>query len=429
MTSSLPRPRTAIIGAGPAGLIASKALQELGIEHVIFEHRRITGSWSSTMPRMWHTLKTNQSKYTCELSDCPWTRNAPLFPSRDEMDIYLRSLCSGEFLSSNFIFGSVKKVSKLDGQSCYCVDWQPVESTETVQDQFANVIVCTGFFTTPTNSYNDLKHDDFQGQIIHSDEYLEPTPFLGKKVLVTGGAFSGCEIASDLATAGVTVHQVISQHAYVIPTCIAEDNSNPATAFLPVDLVFRRMSDDKLAKLDTAIKENKPFEQFVKSPKEDQQLHGYFQALLGPDNSQDVLRRADRKRKAKVAISDNYRRMATTGHITLHYGRLISISSTHGTEVVSKDGSKEIIAESFDTVILATGFTPDTSIYSADILQQLEYSESDGQDVPFILHQEMLHPLLPGLFMVGMYKGPYMAVMELQAVNSLSLSFPALCSN
>lgn len=419
MASSMQRPRTAIIGAGPAGLIASKSLQELGIEHVIFEHRGISGSWSSTKPRMWHALKTNQSKYTCEVSDRPWSREAPLFPSRDQMDTYLRLLCNLESLSSNLIFGSVKKITKLDGEACYSVDWQPVESAEVVQDKFTNIIVCTGFFSSATSN-NNLKLDDFQGKILHSDKYLEPLPFIGKKVLVAGGAFSGCEVASDLATAGVSVHQVISQHAYVIPTYIAEDNNNPSTAFLPVDLVFRRMNDDKLAKLDTAIEANKPFELFIKSPKDDQQLHDYFKTLLGPDSSQDILRGADRNAKAKVSISDNYRRMASSGRIKQHYGRLQGISSVHGAEVVSRDGSKEIIAESFDTVILATGFTPDASIYSSDILQQIEYNEVDSQDVPFILHQEMLHPLLPGLFMVGMYKGPYMAVMELQAVPHFS---------
>jgi hypothetical protein len=29
----------------------------------------------------------------------------------------------------------------------------------------------------------------------------------------------------------------------------------------------------------------------------------------------------------------------------------------------------------------------------------------------------MLHPVLPGLYFVGMYKGPYFGVIELQAVS------------
>jgi cation diffusion facilitator CzcD-associated flavoprotein CzcO len=44
--------------------------------------------------------------------------------------------------------------------------------------------------------------DGYPGKLVHSADYRNPTPYVGKRALVVGAGSSGMEIAHDLATGG-----------------------------------------------------------------------------------------------------------------------------------------------------------------------------------------------------------------------------------
>ena len=44
---------------------------------------------------------------------------------------------------------------------------------------------------------------DFEGEIVHSEDFRSARPYAGKKVLVVGAAASGHDVASDCADNGI----------------------------------------------------------------------------------------------------------------------------------------------------------------------------------------------------------------------------------
>ena len=64
-----------------------------------------------------------------------------------------------------------------------------------------HVVVATGYEHTPVIPDWPGKAG-FTGEIVHSAHYRNPTPYLGKRVLVVGGGSSGFEIVTDVATGG-----------------------------------------------------------------------------------------------------------------------------------------------------------------------------------------------------------------------------------
>jgi hypothetical protein len=65
----------------------------------------------------------------------------------------------------------------------------------------AHVVIATGYAHTPVLP-DWPGATSFDGELLHSASYRNPTPFVGKRVMVVGAGSSGMEIAHDLATGG-----------------------------------------------------------------------------------------------------------------------------------------------------------------------------------------------------------------------------------
>lgn len=118
-----------------------------------------------------------------------------------------------------------------------------------------------------------------------------------------------------------------------------------------------------------------------------------------------------------TSISDNFTNLVRSDHIQLVQGYLRSTSGTSVYIASTRDEANTTVTElkDVDDVILCTGFTPALHFLDPRILRTLDYAATDGFQ-PLLLHRDVLHPDLPGLYFVGMYRGPYFAGMELQAV-------------
>jgi dimethylaniline monooxygenase (N-oxide forming) len=74
-------------------------------------------------------------------------------------------------------------------------------------------------------------------------------------------------------------------------------------------------------------------------------------------------------------------------------------------------GGSEIQA---DAVIWCTGYVPDLSYFPEEVLRRLEFDGSDTLQ-PLLLHRCTFPAGLEHLAFVGLYRGPYFGIMELQA--------------
>ena len=422
----------AVIGAGAAGLVASRHLVRCGLRPCIFESssriQGVGGAWNSAGMgyKMWDNLTPNLSKHTCVFSDSLWPEDTPTFPSRVDMHNYLDRYATTFLEPDCFQYGCTVTNVKRCGTSSndnddfsdglnfnkqqFQVEWAE-EGGKQKSREFDGVIVATGFFSTPF--LPDGLSGDATGNLIHSSEYRSPYDFTNKPVAVVGSSFSALEIAADVRKQASKVVSILPRIPYVLPRYVQRskvDEDEDAGGFSPLDVVLYQRSRDapqipaSIAMTeDEAVKKHAFLRQLSGSRKQRQSPLGFPSDETAPP---------------LVAISDDYLNLAIDGNIDVVHGRVVKAAST----VKDKDGSStfdieledgKTIAE-IDHVIACTGYQSRLDFLEQDLLKTLEYDKVD-RIAPLTLCYDTFHPKLPGLGFVGMYKGPYFGVMDLQA--------------
>lgn len=268
--------RVAVIGGGPAGLIAYKRLVDAGVVPTLFS-RNIGGMWNVKTNPFWPAMKTNLSSFTCRFSDLQWPQNTPLFPSQVEMNQYLDAYATKHLKPESTILGCNVTHINTNGDGQYTIEW--IDSSKVSKSEvFDDVVVTTGFFAKPSAR----EYTGFNGRIIHSSQYTNPDEFAGRNVVVAGASFSAAEIASDVATTANSVRSVVPRPSWIIPRFLPLHLDKPNTPFLPVDLLFYQLNPKK----DTVEHRQ---ESIFKLDKDRTRTNSYFRSLLGPHDSDDVM--------------------------------------------------------------------------------------------------------------------------------------------
>jgi cation diffusion facilitator CzcD-associated flavoprotein CzcO len=361
----------AIIGGGPSGLAAAKAALESGMRPTVFERtEEIGGLWRPGSGCAWPGMATNLSRYSCCFSDFPWPDDAPDFPRQPEVFHYLHRY------ADTFDLHPYLRLR--------C----PISRGDQVA-RFDAVIVASGIFATPVVP---ALPGSFGGLSGHSSNYRGPEEFLKRRVAVVGMAFSGAEIAAELASAGVPVTAVVSHPLWTLPRYRAHADG----ALLPWELVAYTRSAQHARSLLTPAEANRTLN------------HSYHElganpGLLDPrlwldPHSPDP---------PHVVISDRLPGLIRSGQVTVEPGRALRLERDHlvldtGTEV------------SCDAIIWCTGYRPDLPLLSGSELAALAFDPHDLLQ-PLLLHKCTFHPDLPGMAFIGLYRGPFFGVIELQA--------------
>jgi putative flavoprotein involved in K+ transport len=180
-----------VIGAGPAGLASAAELGRRGIPALVLEQAdAVAFSWR----RRYDRLRLNSSRPFSKLPGARFARGTGIFPSRDEMVRYLESYTARKRIDVRL--GTRLERIDRDGDG-----W--VLRTSTGEVRAAQVIVASGYEHTPFLPDWEGR-DRFQGRLIHSADYRNPTPFRERDVLVVGPGCSGMEIAYDLTQGGAS---------------------------------------------------------------------------------------------------------------------------------------------------------------------------------------------------------------------------------
>jgi hypothetical protein len=178
-----------IIGAGSAGLAAAAELRRRGVSAEIIERSDVVASaWRLRYER----LRLNTGRWYSTLSGERHPEGTPMFPTRDEFIRYLESYVKRHELSVRFGI----QVNRID--RCR----NSLRVVTSAGDLTArHVIVATGHEHTPRMpEWPGLQQ--YQGRLLHSAEYRNPTEFHNADVLVIGAGSSAMDIAYDLAQGG-----------------------------------------------------------------------------------------------------------------------------------------------------------------------------------------------------------------------------------
>lgn len=197
-----------VVGAGPAGLAASHELGRRGVDHVVLERGPGPGqSWRG----FYTSLILHTGKHLSSLPGMPFGRTAPLFTPRADFLAYLERYALDQHLPvvpDCDVLGARPDASGWDLETTLG-PWQA-----------RVLVVATGIASRPRVP-SLPGTDEFTGGIRHSIEYRDPTPLLGRRVLVVGAGNSGAEIASELGGAGVETWISVRSGVVVVPLTVA----------------------------------------------------------------------------------------------------------------------------------------------------------------------------------------------------------------
>jgi dimethylaniline monooxygenase (N-oxide forming) len=379
----------AIVGAGLAGLAAAKAALEYNLEPTVFERAsRSGGLWRPGSGFVWPALTTNISRFTCSLSDHPWPAGTPDFPTAEAVADYLVSYARR--------FGVARSLRL----ACEVVRLEPANGTWRVTSEHAGrrsselfdaAVVASGFFGKPVIP---PLAGTFNGLALHSGGYRSSAQLSNRRVVVVGMSFSGAEITAELARGGIAVTAVTPRAFWLLPKLVKSPDADNS---IPLDLYRKtrsvRLRQPALPRSEQYRRRNRLLATLGQNPG---QLNN--ELLLDP-NSTDP---------PHVVVSDALGAAVDKGTSTLVVsGRVTRLERS---AVVLADGRRL----DADAIVWCTGYRPDLSFLSREVRRAVEYDPTDMLQ-PLLLADAVFPRGAPGLSFVGLYRGPYFGVIELQA--------------
>lgn len=198
--------RVCVVGAGPAGLVATKTLLGAGLEVDCFElSPEIGGHWVIDNPNgrsaAYASLETNTTHRMSRFSDFEMPADWPVFPGHARVREWFGSYVDRFGFRDRIQLGTEVLAATALEPGGFRVELREA-SGQTRHEDYDALLACSG------NYWAKRMPDfagDFDGDVMHAQDYRAPTRPLalaGKRVVVVGIGNTGCELACEIAAAG-----------------------------------------------------------------------------------------------------------------------------------------------------------------------------------------------------------------------------------
>jgi cation diffusion facilitator CzcD-associated flavoprotein CzcO len=218
-------PEVLVIGGGQAGLIATAYFKRYGVDALIIEkNARIGDNWRNRYDSLYlhNPIEMNDFPFL------PFPEHYPEYLPKDVLadwlEIYQRYLDLDVWLSTSFLGAEYDEDTQ---------EWTARVRREdgTVRVLHPKHIVhCTGGFGGKWHFPTLPGLSDYQGTVIHSEQYRRASDYDAKRAVVFGVATSGNDVAEDLTRNGLGV--TIVQRGPVIVTQLQTANELVYAGFL-----------------------------------------------------------------------------------------------------------------------------------------------------------------------------------------------------
>ena len=199
--------RVAIVGAGFAGLTTAKVFREFGFDVTVFEKdTEVGGVWSAS--RRYPGLTTQNVRSTYALSDYPYPKDYPEWPSGEQVQRYMEGY-TDHFGLRPFIEFRTKVVHASANErgprwtvTTHC------DGADQVRE-FDELVVCNGIFSDPfiPDFPGKERFAASGGQLMHTVDFHDLETCRGKHVVVVGFGKSSCDVAN--ATVGTAASTTV----------------------------------------------------------------------------------------------------------------------------------------------------------------------------------------------------------------------------
>ncbi|WP_169581718.1 MULTISPECIES: NAD(P)/FAD-dependent oxidoreductase [Microbacterium] len=346
--------RYAIIGAGPSGLSAARALQKAGIAFDGYEASRgVGGLWDIENPRstMYESAHLISSRTTTEFAEFPMDTAAD-YPSHRTLIRYFRDFAERFRLTERYRFDT--KVTALTRQDDGSWLLRAESPEGEIEEHYAGVVLANGTLAEPNvPSFRGA----FTGELLHTSAYKSATQLTGKRVLIIGAGNSGCDIAVDAVHHAASVDMSVRRGYYFVPRYLFGRPSDTLNQGRPLPARIKQFVDRRVLQAFTGDPVRFGF------PKPDYKLyesHPIVNTLI-----LNHLGQGDLAIRADVDRFDDR---------TVHF----------------RDGS----SGEYDMVLLATGYTLDYPFVAREALNWTGWSPK--------LFLNIFPPSFNGLYVMGM---------------------------
>ncbi|MEM7057220.1 MAG: NAD(P)/FAD-dependent oxidoreductase [Pseudomonadota bacterium] len=211
--------RVAIIGAGPCGLAQLRAFQSAADkgaevpEVVCFEKQEDWGglwrySWRTGVDEygepvhnsMYRYLWSNGPKEGLEFADYTFDehfgRPIASYPPRAVLYDYIEGRVKKAGVRDKIRFRTVCRSVEENADGSFKVTVEDLPNANTYSEDFDNVVVASGHFSTPNVPYYP-GFDSFNGRVLHAHDFRDALEFKDKDILILGTSYSAEDIGSQ----------------------------------------------------------------------------------------------------------------------------------------------------------------------------------------------------------------------------------------
>ncbi|GAA5199725.1 NAD(P)/FAD-dependent oxidoreductase [Microbacterium jejuense] len=240
--------RYAVIGAGPSGLSAARALQREGIDFDGYEASRgVGGLWDIENPRstMYESAHLISSRTTTEFAEYPMASTAD-YPSHRELIAYFRGFADHFGLTERFRFET--KVTSLEPAEGGGWMLHAEGPAGPVGEHYDGVILANGTLAEPNIPQF---RGEFTGELLHTSAYKSASQLSGKRVLIIGAGNSGCDIAVDAVHHAASVDMSVRRGYYFVPRYLFGKPSDTLNQGKPLPARLKQALDTRVLRAFT----------------------------------------------------------------------------------------------------------------------------------------------------------------------------------
>ena len=352
--------KVCVIGAGPSGIAAAKALLDEGHTVVVFEAgTEVGGNWvfsdSPGHSSVFETTHIISSKALSQYEDFPMPEEFPDYPSHRQLAAYFQSYARQFNLYPHIRFRTMVETCEPAGDGKWSVTSRSEGQLAT--EMFDALAVCNGHHWNPRMpSYPGT----FSGTLLHSREVKRFSGFRDKRVLVIGGGNSACDVAVECSRVAASVDLSWRRGYWIVPKFMM---GKPADVFSTRFHWLPRKLWQRISALSLFIRNGKTSDYGLPAPE-------------GP-------------------IGSHHPTINEDLFYTIRHGKIRprpDIASMDGETVTFCDGT----SGKFDVIIACTGFVITHPFFRKDLI---DYSEGE---VPLWLR--MLHADYPTLYFIGLFQ-------------------------